>query len=154
MSHPLLCWDIASMGIYKLLHDPKNIDLFYLKQLAKKNDWMIDITKLIEDNDYEALIVTNEQQTILWANEGFSSMTGYNASFAKKKKPSFLQGKDTSQIVKKRIKEQLAEHIIVDETILNYRKSGKSYECKLHIWPICNNKNDYTHYIALEKALN
>jgi PAS domain S-box-containing protein len=154
MNHPLLCWDIASMSIYKLLYDPKNVDLYRLKELAEKYNWIIDIDKLIEDNSYEALIVTNNQQNILWTNEGFTGMTGYSASFAKNKRPSFLQGKDTSRVVKRRIREQLAEQLIINETIVNYRKSGKPYNCDLHILPLFNHAADCTHYIALEKALN
>jgi PAS domain S-box-containing protein len=154
MSHPLLCWDIASTSIYKLLYDPKSIDLYRLKELAKKYNWIIDIQKLIADNTYEALIVTNNQQNILWTNEGFTGMTGYSASFTKNKRPSFLQGANTSGIVKRRIREQLAENLIINETIINYRKSGKSYECDLHILPLFNHTANCTHYIALEKTLN
>ena len=148
-----LCWDIASIGLYKLLHDEKNIDLHQLKKLAHINKWANNLQELIIANEYEAIIVTNKNQNILWTNNGFSDMTGYKASFAKNKKPGFLQGAATCVRTKKRIKEQLIEKMMVRETIINYRKSGEPYTCDIWILPLINTDKVLTHFIALEKSI-
>ncbi|MEO6539247.1 MAG: PAS domain-containing protein [Ferruginibacter sp.] len=148
-----LCWDIASMGLYNLLNNEKNIDLHQLKKLAHINNWENNLHDLIIANEYEALIVTNTNQNILWTNNGFSNMTGYKASFAKNKKPGFLQGAATCARTKKRIKEQLIEKKMVRETIINYRKSGEAYNCDIWILPLLNTQQVLTHFIALEKSI-
>ena len=101
-----------------------------------KDCYTSELTNKIFQDDYDALVLTDISQNILWVNDGFKSMTGYTRKFAMGKKPSFLQGEKTSTIVKKQLKENLEFNHTYTGSIINYRKNGELYLCKITILPI------------------
>ena len=80
-------------------------------------------------------------------------MTGYPANFAKGKKPNFLQGKNTSASIRKKIKSKVTLENNFSEILANYRKNGEEYLCKIDIYPIKNLDQQVTHFLALEKEV-
>ena len=118
-----------------------------------RNDIDHKIQQLIKTEDYDALVITDLNQAIVWVNEGFTEMTGYHKKYALGKRPSFLQGAETSKMIKRQIKEQLVSHNCYKGAIVNYRKNGQAYRCQINIFPIYGSKGDPTHFIALEKEL-
>ncbi len=90
---PFLSWDIFMDGNHRYTSALKRKqDLFSIKNLAKEYQWNNNIENLFESMDYEAIIVTDKDQKIIWVNDGFSEMTGYSTQFAINKTPRFLQG--------------------------------------------------------------
>ncbi len=102
------------------------------------------------DNIHIAVILTDKKRNILWVNEDFTKITGYSLREVKGKKPSILQGKNTEQEVINEIKNALNEQIPIKTEITNYRKNGEEYLCKLVIYPIYNEHQEHTHYVAFE----
>lgn len=148
---PLQCWDIYSQFLSEQANAYRQKEeITLLEKLKKQYQWDISIAALLKDKPYDALVLTDTSQEILWVNKGFTKMTGYPANFAIGKKPSFLQGKETSLTVKEKIRQQLHLAIPFSETIVNYRKNGEIYHCEVAIYPIKNIKNQITHLIALE----
>ena len=80
-------------------------------------------------------------------------MTGYTKKFAVGKKPAFLQGKMTSLKTKKEIREELKNNHMFSGSLLNYKKSGEVYNCKINILPIYNEKKKLEYFLALEKEI-
>ena len=70
-------------------------DINSVKKFASKFNWNSNIEKLFKNEDFEAIIITNKKQEIIWVNNGFKEMTGFNKKYAIKKTPSFLQGLNT-----------------------------------------------------------
>ena len=64
---------------------------------------------------------------------------------------SFLQGEKTSTIVKKQLKENLEFNHTYTGSIINYRKNGDLYLCKITILPIYNLDEKLKYYMAIEK---
>ena len=127
-------------------------DLQLLKRYAENKNWNEDIETILLKNSFEALILTDLNRNILWVNDGFSKMTGYSKEYALHKSPSFLQGKETSEETRKRIKKKLKENKPFKEIIINHRKDNTSYKCELHVFPLKNN-NKTTHFLALERQI-
>ncbi len=149
---PLKSWDIFSEHYGKrLLEIKKEHELNQIISLSKRFKWKNDFDKLLNENEYDAVIITDINQKIVWVNDGFSSMTGYSKTFATNKTPRFLQGEKTSNLVKKRIKQHIKLNKPFRETILNYKKDKTTYKCEVKIIPLYNNRT--THYIALEKEI-
>lgn len=146
---PLVCFDLSGSS---MMNHIKNVDKEKLIEYSKEFDWKITIDKVLEPN-YEALVLTDADQSIIWANEGFKKMTGYPTHYAKGRKPGFLQGINTSETVKNSIKQKLAIGKPFTEVIVNYRKNKEEYFCKVSIIPIRNQQNLVTHFLALEKAV-
>ncbi|MFC6858027.1 PAS domain-containing protein [Zunongwangia atlantica] len=151
--HPLCSMDIFADYSDKIKEEARrNTELESLKAFAEKYHWSTSLNFML-NQDYEALVLTKRDQTILWTNKGFSTMTGYPANFAKGKKPNFLQGKNTSAAIRKKIKSKVTLENNFSEILANYRKNGEEYLCKIDIYPIKNLDQQVTHFLALEKEV-
>ena len=149
---PLLSWDFFMDNYHKkITASRKNRELLYFQSLAKKFDWKNNLNQEFSTNDYEALVITDAQQKIIWVNEGFSTMTGYSKKFAINKTPKFLQGEETSIETRNRIKTNIVNNKPFKEVIINYRKDKTSYNCEVKIIPLYN--KEVTHFIAFEKEV-
>jgi PAS domain S-box-containing protein len=150
---PLLSWDTFKNSYSKrIVQGTKDNELNKVLSFAKKFNWKNDFFSVLSENDYEALIITDINQNIVWVNDGFTTMTGYSKKFAINKTPNFLQGKETSKEVKKRIGNKLSLKKPFQEIIINHRKDDSTYKCEIKIFPLYN--NEITHYIALERQVS
>ncbi len=149
---PLLSWDIFMDGYHgRVAQTKKRSELEQVLSFAKQFDWKNDIDLAFSENDYEALIITDKNQNIIWVNDGFTSMTGYSKAFALNKRPSFLQGEETSTLTKDRIKAKIALDKPFKDVIINHRKDNSTYKCEIKIFPLYSQET--THYIAFEKQI-
>lgn len=147
---PLLSGDIYSGYVHQLATEEKRKnDLQVLLQFHKKLNWNVDLDKILK-NDYFTLVLTDTKQIIQWANKSFSTMTGYPINYAVGRSPRFLQGENTSEETRKRIRQQLTSGKPFTETVINYRKNSESYQCKVNIYPLVNQQQEVTHFLALE----
>ncbi|MDG3581458.1 PAS domain-containing protein [Galbibacter pacificus] len=126
-------------------------DIKQLRQLAKKFNWKNNLEAILQNNIYEALVVTTLQKEIIWLNKGFFPMTGYSQKEAINKTPAFLQGPKTLTTTKNRIHKKLQEQKPFKAVITNYKKDKTTYKCQLHIFPLRAHK--VTHFLALEKQV-
>ncbi|QOD62136.1 PAS domain-containing protein [Polaribacter haliotis] len=126
-------------------------DINHVKELASKFDWKNNFENLFKDQKFEAIVITDINQNIVWVNEGFTKMTGFTKNFALKKSPTFLQGEETSLETKKRIRNKIAKNTPFSDVIINYKKDKTPYKCELKIFPLYSKKT--THFIALEKSV-
>lgn len=150
-SHSLMSYDIMSHYLLdSFIQSQKSIDLQSLLSFNKKFHWNIDLEQLLQ-SEYTALVLTNIEKKIVWANKGFTKMTGYPVNFAVGKKASFLQGKETSPVVLEKIRQHLSSGIPFNETIINYTQQHVAYNCHVSITPLRNYANEITHFIALER---
>ncbi|QTE23779.1 PAS domain-containing protein [Polaribacter cellanae] len=149
---PLVSFDLYNnyFSTKMELLDIKN-DINQVKELASKFDWKNNFDTLFNEQNFEAIVITDIHQNIVWVNEGFTKMTGFSKNYALKKTPSFLQGKETSVETKKRIREKIVKNTPFSDIIINYKKDKTPYKCKLKIFPLYNEET--THFIALEKSV-
>src|SRR5262249_27250087 len=88
-----------------------------------------------EDTDYP----------IMYVNEGFEALTGYNSAEVLGRNCRFLQGPDSDAGVVSEIRESLAAGGDCHVTILNYRKDGTRFWNELRITPVRNEAGRLTH---------
>jgi len=151
--HALMSIDIVGSYLAERTTEfQKIMDLKCLNTFIEKYQWRIDLDNLLK-TDYTALVLTNAEKKIIWANKGFTKMTGYPMNFAVGKRPNFLQGKETSQDTINRFRENLKLGIPFSETIINYTKNKTPYNCHVRITPLRNKEDIITHFIALEKKV-
>ena len=149
---PLLGWDIYSDYHFNQLRELKKAqDILKIKALSQKLNWRLDIDELFKFEEFEAIVVTDLNQKIIWVNEGFTEMTGYSKSEALNKTPRFLQGPKSCIEAKERIRTKLSGIEPFTEVIINYQKNKDVYKCEVKIFPLYNEKT--THYMALEKRV-
>ena len=126
-------------------------DINSIKEFSNKFQWNDNLDEIFKDVAFETIVLTNEKQEILWVNDGFKKMTGYTKTFALKKTPSFLQGKNTCAVTRKRIRNKILANEPFKEIVLNYKQDKTPYKCEINVFPL-SHKNT-THYIALERSI-
>lgn len=98
-----------------------------------------------------AVILTDNLRRILWVNEDFTRITGYEINEVIGRSPGkLLQGPETEPEAVARIRLGLSSEIAFKEEITNHRKNGEAYLCKLVIHPIHNPERELVNFIAFE----
>lgn len=115
------------------------------------------IFKDILDNANDVIIITDTKieepgPRILYVNEAFTKLTGYTVEEAMAATPRILQGSDTSQIKRDRIKAVLKSFEPIRIEIESYTKSGKVYWLELSIIPI-KVDGEYKYFAAIERDI-
>lgn len=100
--------------------------------------------------DAIAVILTDSERRIQWVNDDFTNITGYTFEEVIGQKPSILQGKNTTKSSIERIRKGLEGLAPFKADIINYRKDGEEYLCRLVIHPIFNIEDQLTNFIAFE----
>jgi PAS domain S-box-containing protein len=85
---------------------------------------------------------------IIFANQAFLEMTGYEHDEIFGKNCRFLQGVDTDRDVVTSIRNAIKAKQEFSTEILNYRKDGSSFWNALFISPIYNEKGDLIYFFA------
>jgi PAS domain S-box-containing protein len=100
----------------------------------------------------KAVVITDADRIICYANEPFATMTGYSIKEAMGRKPSFLQGPltTTEQITTIRSLLKTGTPFVTD--LINYRKNREAYVCRVAISPIYSD-GKITHFIAFEEDI-
>ncbi len=150
---PLLSFDIHLQNYQNMVREfQKKNDLAHLKAILK-DSLTTALTQKVFEEDYEALVLTKANQSIVWVSDGFKDMTGYSKTFALGKRPKFLQGEETSSATRKQLREGLAKNHTFSGSLVNYRKNGEAYLCDIKIVPVYNHKDKLTNFLAFEREL-
>jgi PAS domain S-box-containing protein len=97
------------------------------------------------------MIVTNPNlpdNPIVFANEAFIRMTGYQADELLGENCRFLQGKDTDQETIAEVRKAIAERREIATEILNYKKDGSTFWNALFISPIYDREGNLIYFFA------
>lgn len=130
----------------------KNWDKMSLVRYAKEFQWKINLDDALNQS-YDAIVLTDTNESIQWVNDGFFAMTGYDSKFAVGRSPRFLQSVNTDEEVIVKVKSRLSSHSPFTKVIVNYRKDKSEYLCEIHVIPIHNHRDELTHFMALERAV-
>ena len=128
----------------------RNKDFQYLSEIALQQDWKpnFDLKKVLQP--LTAVIVTDTTQTIEWVSSYFTKMTGYLSEDTLGNKPRFLQGEQTSEEDRLKIRKNLSALKRFKGQLINYRKDGEPYLCKVEILPVFNTSGKHVNFIAFE----
>lgn len=97
------------------------------------------------------LVIADAKQAdvpIVYANDSFCSMTGYDLAEIVGRNCRFLQGPDTDRTTVAAIREAIASGSRFETDILNYRKDGQPFWNRLLVVPIRSDEGELTHFFA------
>ena len=126
-----------------------------LKDFAELKNWKFDLNKIkrfLQDRK-NTIVITCEMEKIQWVSKGFTRMTGYGAEEAIGQFPRFLQGSETAVESKKAIRGKISSEEKYSGKIVNYRKNGETYLCKVDILPIYDKSDSLVNFIAFEREV-
>lgn len=151
-SLPLISWDFY--GPYFDTLCGYCMDIISLRQLAEKNKWSYRKefdSALFEKN--QVIVVTDTKLTIVHATDNIVAMNGYRPQEILGKNPKIFQGPETCLATKKRIKSAINRKLPFEETVVNYRKDGSTYNCWIRGEPIFDTAGEFVNFIAYEKEV-
>lgn len=99
------------------------------------------------------IVITDAKKTdnpIIYVNEAFERMTGYNAAEVLGNNCRFLQKKDTNQPVLDSLREAIKQQTSCAVILRNYRKNGELFWNELSISPIFDREGTLTNYIGIQ----
>ncbi len=146
---PLLFWDYYMMAY----QDMKIVarDLFLFQKLSARYQWQLNWNMIsILKQQSQTVLITDLNNTIIFASGNIRHMTGYFAHEVIGKTPKIFQGKETSPQSRKIIRQAVQNRQSFQIVILNYKKNGDTYLCKIEGHPLLNHQNELTNFIAFE----
>ena len=88
---------------------------------------------------------------ILYANPGFTRMTGYSLDEVRGRNPRFMQGPDTDRAVIDRLRDNCENGEVFQGATVNYRKDGTPFDIEWTVAPIRDDADTITHYMAIQR---
>lgn len=112
------------------------------------------------ENTQDGILITEAKQIdaptgpeLLYVNQAFTRITGYDLTEVLGRTPRLLQGPKTDRSQLDKIRTALQEQKPVQVELLNYRKDGSEFWVELNIVPISNNEGKVTHWVALQREI-
>lgn len=126
--------------------------------LVEQRDTARKHLRLLENairSDYDSIIITTLDlekpgPKIVYANDGFTRMTGYDRNEVIGKTPRILQGEKTDRAVLDKLKRRLREGQAFFGHTVNYRKDGTEFINQWDIHPLTNDDGEITHWVSYQ----
>ncbi len=144
----------------KLSKDAKSFE--ELKELfstltAQKNkhEKHLRLLERVIENDYDSIMITDIElekpgPKIVYANDGFSNITGYNRYEVIGETPRILQGPKTDRATLYRLKRRLKNGRPFFGQAINYRKDGSQFVNQWDIHPLTDDEGHLTHWVSYQ----
>ncbi|MBW4643193.1 MAG: PAS domain S-box protein [Goleter apudmare HA4340-LM2] len=145
---PLLDSDAQISGIVAVI-----ADITEQKQQAEQ----VRLLQSVVVNTNDAILITEAETIdepgprILYVNEAFTRITGYQPHEVLGKTPRILQGSKTDRAQLQKIRLALSRWEPVTVEVINYRKDGTEFWNEFSIVPVSNQQGWYTHWIAVQR---
>jgi PAS domain S-box-containing protein len=110
---------------------------------------------VIHTND--AVVITEAEPIesggprILYVNEAFTAITGYQPHEVLGKTPRILQGSKTDRAELNKVRFALSKWESVTVEVINYRKDGSEFWNEFSLVPVADRDGLYTHWIAVQR---
>jgi len=98
-----------------------------------------------------SMVITDPRRPdnpIVFANDAFLRLTGYERHEVLGKNCRFLQGPKTDKVAVAQIRTAIEDNADVSVDILNYRKDGSTFWNALYISPVSNDKGEVQFFFA------
>ncbi|ACF13213.1 putative PAS/PAC sensor protein [Chloroherpeton thalassium ATCC 35110] len=118
----------------------------------------IDKSLLIKaiDKTSEGIAISDARQPdnpLIFVNNGFTEITGYNSEEILGKNCRFLQGPETNKEASQMIRESLGtgKHCVVE--LRNHKKNGEAFWNRLSLNPIRDENGEITHFVGIQSDI-
>ncbi|MGC1631888.1 MAG: PAS domain S-box protein, partial [Gelidibacter sp.] len=126
------------------------------QDITKKKRAEVEITKLshVARKTNNAVVITDAEEKIIWVNEAFTRMTGYEIKEILGKTPdSFLQGPETDPEVVRLMRSKIGSREVFQGDIIYYNKSGNKYWASIECQPDFDCTGNLTGYFSIQTDL-
>jgi PAS domain S-box-containing protein len=125
----------------------------------KDENYLYIMKRLLEasmEESFNSILITEAGPgyPIIYANAAFCELTGYGPHEVLGKSPAILQGPNTDKEVLGRLNQNIIDGELFHGRAINYRKDGSEFMMEWKIAPIRNEKDETTHYLAIQREVN
>jgi len=107
---------------------------------------------IIAKRTVNAVVITDKNKHIIWANDSFLNITQYTLEEIKGIIPGkLLQGPETDPSMIQLMKNAIDNLQPVEATLINYRKDGSKYFNSIEIIPVLNKDKELINFISLQR---
>ena len=118
----------------------------------KEQEEQLYLLSLIAEKNINAVIISDANGKIEWANKSFLDMSGYKMEEILGKKPGhLLQGEETNPETVKYMKDAITKGLPFNCEVVNYSKDGKKYWVGIQGQALYNKKGEIVKYFAIEE---
>ncbi len=117
-----------------------------------------DIKKYLKDSAIHSapvgITIANmelEDEPLIYVNDGFLEITGYDRNNVIGQNCRFLQGEKTSKLPVKKLRKAIDERKSETVELLNYKKDGTEFWNRITISPVKNDSGKITHYLGFQE---
>jgi PAS domain S-box-containing protein len=97
------------------------------------------------------IVITDNEGVIVWANDAFTTLTGYSVAEAVGKKPSLLKSGKHERAVYKNLWDTILAGRVWHGEIINRRKDGTFYTEEMTITPLKDSLGKIAHFVAVKQ---
>jgi diguanylate cyclase (GGDEF)-like protein/PAS domain S-box-containing protein len=109
---------------------------------------------LVAEHTGNLVVITDRARRVVWANEAFTRLTGYELHEVQGRSPgSLLQSDRTDPATVQRVREALESGRPVRAELLNRSRDGRDYWIDADIQPLRNVGGELTGFIAVETVI-
>jgi PAS domain S-box-containing protein len=106
-------------------------------------------------HSFDAIMITENKSgyPIVFVNQSFTDMTGYERGELIGQSPTILQGPKTDRDVLNRLRRDISEGKIFHGQAVNYRKDGSEFIMEWKIAPVRDENGEISHYLAIQRSI-
>ena len=126
---------------------------------TKKQAAFLQLFESVITSSADSILITSAEPIhspgprIIYVNEAFTRMTGYQPEEVIGLTPRILQGPGTNRKDLDRIREALLQWKPVEVELLNYKKNKEEFWVSISIVPVSNEKGWFTHWISIQRDI-
>ncbi|MGM0505827.1 MAG: PAS domain S-box protein [Bacteroidota bacterium] len=121
----------------------------------KQEEQRLRLLESVVTNTNEAVVIIEAEPTtlpgrrILYVNQGFTRMTGYSAREVVGKTLSILNGPQTNEAERKKLRFSIRNYEPAAAEFVNYKKDGTPFWIHASMVPVRDKQGEYTHWISI-----
>ena len=128
--------------LYSIIHDVTE---------RRKAEAQLKLQAVVLESAANAIVITNKDGLIEWANPAFTNLTGYSLSESQNKELWFLDsGRQTSEIYDE-LRRTIMNAEVWQGQLTNRRKNNSEYIEEMTITPVKNDMGDISHFVAIKQ---
>lgn len=124
------------------------------EEALKKSEDDVKRLALVAYNTTNSIFIADTEENIIWVNEGFTRISGYNAEDIRGKKIGFsLDRPDIDEESQKKIRYALDNKLSFNEEFVSYKKTGEAIWLKVDCQPLFDEAGKHMGFMAVENDI-
>lgn len=123
----------------------------------KKENLRLKLLESVITNTTDAVLIAEVEASgitglrIVYVNEAFTKMTGYEDFEVIGKTPLILQGEKSNQLSIERLRKAIEDKIPCQSEMISYKKGGQEFCLNFSVAPVADENGCVTHWVFIER---